>query len=101
MELISKEKVLCLVKSLDYCFKNDSLNLFQKAIEKLPNESNNKITSYWEECDCGDYNYQCHNCKGGLTDYKLSFCYDCGADMKEDKLFINKMMNKFGDKNEN
>ena len=34
----------------------------------------------WVECN-GDYNWQCSQCGEGYTDYKLSYCYDCGAKM--------------------
>jgi len=34
----------------------------------------------WVECN-GDYNWQCSQCGAGYTDYKLSYCYDCGAKM--------------------
>lgn len=35
----------------------------------------------WVKCETADFNWCCSVCKNGYTDYKLSFCYDCGAKM--------------------
>ena len=39
--------------------------------------------AHWIECKTADYHYCCSKCGGGYTDNKLSFCYDCGAEMTD------------------
>lgn len=31
----------------------------------------------------GDYEWECSSCGYGYTDYKITYCYDCGAKMDE------------------
>lgn len=39
------------------------------------------VHGHWVKCETADFNLCCSVCKNGYTDYKLSFCYDCGAKM--------------------
>lgn len=32
-----------------------------------------------------DYEWECSSCGYGYTDYKITYCYDCGAKMDEVK----------------
>ena len=36
----------------------------------------------WVENHDSDHAWKCSECGCGYTDSKLSFCYDCGADMR-------------------
>ena len=38
---------------------------------------------HWVENHDSDHSWKCSECGCGYTDSKLSFCYDCGADMRE------------------
>lgn len=35
----------------------------------------------WIKSKKSDYNWECSNCGYGLTDYRTTYCYDCGAKM--------------------
>ena len=37
----------------------------------------------WIKSKKSDYNWECSNCGYGLTDYRTTYCYDCGARMDE------------------
>ena len=37
---------------------------------------------HWVENHDSDHAWKCSECGCGYTDSKLSFCYDCGADMR-------------------
>ncbi|MBQ2175623.1 MAG: hypothetical protein II453_11400 [Alphaproteobacteria bacterium] len=39
----------------------------------------------WIKSEKSDFEWECSECGYGLTDYKLTYCYDCGAkmDLKE------------------
>lgn len=39
----------------------------------------------WIKSEKSDYNWECSNCGYGLTDYRTTYCYDCGAKMDEVK----------------
>ena len=39
---------------------------------------------HWVENHDSDHAWKCSECGCGYTDSKLSFCYDCGADMRGD-----------------
>ena len=40
---------------------------------------------HWVENHDSDHAWKCSECGCGYTDSKLSFCYDCGADMRGDQ----------------
>lgn len=35
----------------------------------------------WIKSKKSDYHWECSNCGYGLTDYRTTYCYDCGARM--------------------
>ena len=37
----------------------------------------------WVRCVAANYNWCCSVCGCGFTDYRLNYCYDCGAKMEE------------------
>lgn len=37
----------------------------------------------WIKSKKSDYNWECSNCGYGLSDYRTTYCYDCGARMDE------------------
>lgn len=39
----------------------------------------------WIKSEKSDYNWECSNCGYGLTDYRTTYCYDCGAKMDLDE----------------
>lgn len=39
---------------------------------------------HWVKNHDSDHAWKCSECGCGYTDSKLSFCYDCGADMRGD-----------------
>lgn len=50
-----------------------------KALKELPSA---RRKGHWVENHDSDRALKCSECGCGYTDCKLSFCYDCGADMR-------------------
>lgn len=50
-----------------------------KRIEAMPSAQKK---GHWVENHDSDHAWRCSECGCGYTDSKLSFCYDCGADMR-------------------
>lgn len=40
----------------------------------------------WVKCEKSDFEWECSECGYGVTDYKLTYCYDCGAKMDLDEV---------------
>ena len=88
-----------LMKNIDeQLASHDGLDMFDKETVYLIGV--NDVTSYivsaptvdaesvrhahWVRTDKTDkFTWECSECGYGLTDYKLSYCYDCGAKMDE------------------
>ena len=55
-----------------------------KDIEEMPVvKMPHRIHAHWVECKTADFHWRCSHCGYGYTDNKLTFCYDCGAEMDE------------------
>ena len=54
---------------------------FLYILYKLPSAQKK---GHWVENQDSDHAWKCSECGCGYTDSKLSFCYDCGADMRGD-----------------
>jgi len=50
------------------------------AIQALKSEPKH---GRWIKSKKSDYHWECSNCGYGLTDYRTTYCYDCGARMDE------------------
>ena len=56
--------------------------LFDTIVDLQPAADVKKVRrGKWIECETADYAWCCSLCGYGYTDYRLSFCYDCGAEM--------------------
>lgn len=40
---------------------------------------------HWIKSEKSDYEWECSACGYGLSDYRTTYCYDCGAKMDEVK----------------
>ena len=49
------------------------------TLKKIPSAQKK---GHWVENHDSDHAWKCSECGCGYTDSKLSFCYDCGADMR-------------------
>lgn len=49
------------------------------TLKKIPSAQKK---GQWVENHDSDHAWKCSECGCGYTDSKLSFCYDCGADMR-------------------
>lgn len=51
----------------------------RKLIEDAPSAQRK---GKWVRNNDSDHAWKCSVCGCGYTDYRLNYCYDCGADMK-------------------
>ena len=57
----------------------DDYHRVMKFISDVPSAQKK---GHWVENHDSDHAWKCSECGCGYTDSKLSFCYDCGADMR-------------------
>lgn len=65
----------------------DTGNAFEEGINLVKNipiiEAEPIKHGRWIKSEKSDYHWECSNCGYGLTDYRTTYCYDCGARMDE------------------
>ena len=60
-----------------------SIQQYLNIIRMYPYLESQKIKGKWVRCETANYNWCCSVCGCGFTDYRLNYCYDCGAKMEE------------------
>ena len=87
-DLISRQAAIKAIEDLQNCYNGFS-DTYDKAciigvIEEVPPiEAEPVKHGRWIKSKKSDYNWECSNCGYGLTDYRTTYCYDCGARMDE------------------
>ena len=54
----------------------------EEAIERVPTVDPVKH-GHWIKSEKSDHEWECSACGYGLSDYRTTYCYDCGAKMDE------------------
>ena len=54
-----------------------------QQVKSLPTIEAEPKHGRWIKSKKSDYNWECSNCGYGLSDYRTTYCYDCGARMDE------------------
>ena len=87
-DLISRQAAIKAIEDLQDCYNGFS-DTYDKAciigvIEEVPPIEPIKH-GRWIKSEKSDYHWECSNCGYGLTDYRTTYCYYCGARMDEVK----------------
>lgn len=72
-DLVKRQDAIRAVTTRDGCGR------CEKVIKNIPSAHRK---AHWVENHDSDHAWKCSECGCGYTDSKLSFCYDCGADMR-------------------
>ena len=63
---------------------NDAIDHLLYAFKDTDALPSAQRKGHWVENHDSDHAWKCSECGCGYTDCRLSFCYDCGADMREE-----------------
>lgn len=82
MRLIDADELRDRVGYIEYEYGH-----INEEIDKMPTIEAEPIRhGKWIESEKSDFNWECSECGYGLTDNKLTYCYDCGAKMDLDEV---------------
>lgn len=62
-----------------WCGWNDAL----KSVVRFAPTVDPVKHGHWIKSEKSDYEWECSACGYGLSDYRTTYCYDCGAKMDE------------------
>lgn len=66
-------------------FFNDfpELKNYEHASQEYEVDAEPVKHGHWIKSEKSDYEWECSACGYGLSDYRTTYCYDCGAKMDE------------------